>query len=136
MGQVLSFSGHHAHVRHPGAGGCPPLNALDLDHLERQSLGDRDLAVELLGLFDCQAAQTLARLMEQGQTVQARSDLAHTLKGSALAVGAMAVAEAAEHYEDALANPPHKSSAELAAVGAAIAGARAAIATLIGPRCG
>ena len=134
MGQVLSFSEHRPHMGAAAFAGRAPLNALDLDHLERQSLGDRDLAVELLGLFDCQAAQILGRMMAGGQSAQALCDLAHTLKGSARAVGAVAVAVAAEHYEEALAHGAGEAQGELAVMGAAVAGARTAIATLIGPR--
>jgi HPt (histidine-containing phosphotransfer) domain-containing protein len=63
-------------------------------------MGDRELEKELLSLFDRQAAQIADRLanIEAGA---ANADLAHKLKGSARAVGAMAVAAAAENYEHA-----------------------------------
>lgn len=78
---------------------------LDLVHLSRQTLGDRALEIELLGLFDKQAGQIMARLASDlcGSDVKWRLDLSHTLKGSARAIGAMAVANAAQVYEDALA---------------------------------
>jgi HPt (histidine-containing phosphotransfer) domain-containing protein len=71
---------------------------IDLVHLARQTMGDRELEKELLALFDCQAAQIAVRLrhVENGA---ASADLAHKLKGSARAVGAGAVAAAAENYE-------------------------------------
>jgi HPt (histidine-containing phosphotransfer) domain-containing protein len=71
---------------------------IDLVHLARQTMGDRELEKELLALFDCQAAQIADRLrhVENGT---ASADLAHKLKGSARAVGAGAVAAAAENYE-------------------------------------
>ena len=135
MGQVVSMVRRHAPAASAPVALSAPFNALDVDHLERQSLGDRDLAEELLRLFDCQAAQTLAKLLVTGQNPKFLSDLAHTLKGSARAVGAMAVAEAAQNIEAALAQGlrgealgPH-----LAVAGAAVAGARSAIATLLGP---
>ena len=63
---------------------------IDLVHLSRQTLGDRQLEVELLQLFDRQAAQIAARLgADTGNTDRRwRQDLSHTLKGSARAVGA------------------------------------------------
>ena len=73
---------------------------LDLVYLARQTAGDRALEVELLGLFDRQAASIAERLAapdDENQDV--RADLAHKLKGSARAVGANGVASAAEHYE-------------------------------------
>jgi HPt (histidine-containing phosphotransfer) domain-containing protein len=82
----------------------PAAATLDLVHLSRQSLGDRALEVELLSLFDRQASQFAARLVEPGQPkdAQSRADLAHTLKGSARAVGAFAIGDAAGAYEAAL----------------------------------
>ncbi|KAF2990300.1 Hpt domain-containing protein [Methylocystis sp. MJC1] len=78
--------------------------ALDLVHLSQQTLGDQALESELLRLFDRQNAQFAARLREtrQSDDARARADLAHTLKGSARAVGAFALGEAAEAYESAL----------------------------------
>jgi HPt (histidine-containing phosphotransfer) domain-containing protein len=78
--------------------------AIDLVHLARQSLGDRALEMELLGLFERQAGQILAQLTNASATSDRRfrHDLAHTLKGSARAVGANRVAAAAQAYEEAL----------------------------------
>ena len=80
---------------------APASRAIDLVHLARQSLGDRGLECELLALFERQAGQILARLAQDMATTsaKARADLAHTLKGSALAVGANRVAAAAAAYE-------------------------------------
>lgn len=74
---------------------------IDLVHLARQSLGDRDLEIELLNLFDRQAEQIMARLKSEcgGGDRRWRHDLSHTLKGSARAVGAARVARAAQAYE-------------------------------------
>jgi HPt (histidine-containing phosphotransfer) domain-containing protein len=75
--------------------------AIDLVHLSRQTLGDSALEMELLGLFDRQAEQLAARLREPFRKGEAnwRGDLAHTLKGSACAIGAFGVSCAAEAYE-------------------------------------
>lgn len=71
---------------------------IDLAHLRRFTLGDHDLEMEILGLFIEQAPATIDSM------VQASSDrewhrAAHTLKGSARAVGAWRIAELAEHAE-------------------------------------
>ena len=106
---------------------CP----LDLVHLARQSMGDSELEAELLALFDRQAAQIAAKLVQGADSPTARADLAHKLKGSARAVGAFAVAAAAENYEHAarvgLAGP-----AEAASVSEAVAEVRAVLRDLIG----
>ncbi len=78
--------------------------ALDLVHLSRQTLGDRALELELIELFDKQAGHIMTRLDSElcGSSVKWRSDLSHTLKGSARAIGAFKVAAAAQAYEDVL----------------------------------
>jgi HPt (histidine-containing phosphotransfer) domain-containing protein len=86
-----------------GATDCP----IDLVHLARQTMGDRALEVELLALFDRQAAQIAQKLgaedtgaaQDSDATKSWRADLAHKLKGSARAIGAHGVAAAAENYE-------------------------------------
>ena len=82
--------------------GAAPV--LDLVHLSLQSLGDRSLETELLRLFDRQGRQVMERLCGETGRGERRwlGDLAHTLKGSARAVGARRVAVAAQDYEDAL----------------------------------
>ena len=93
----------------PFAGGPQAASAdpeLDVAHLSRQTFGDPELEDELLRLFDEQAAQILARLaapFEKGDTAR-RADVAHALKGSALAIGAFVTARAAGEYEAALRN--------------------------------
>jgi HPt (histidine-containing phosphotransfer) domain-containing protein len=89
--------------------GAPPLRdpmpntsrPIDLIHLARQTLGDRDLETELLSLFRRQAGQIVERLAAEmpGDSIPWRADLAHTLKGSARAIGATSVAIKAEIYE-------------------------------------
>ena len=72
--------------------------ALDLEHLRRFTLGDQSLEFEILRLFIKQAPVTLSAL----QAAVADRDwkiAAHTLKGSARAVGAWRVARLAEAAE-------------------------------------
>ena len=82
-------------------GGETPLSSqprpIDLAHLSRQSLGDRAIEAEVLGLFLLQASgvrETLA-----GLAPAERARLAHGLRGSAAGVGAFAVADAAKAIE-------------------------------------
>jgi HPt (histidine-containing phosphotransfer) domain-containing protein len=84
----------------PFEGGCAPSfeRPIDLVHLARQTLGDRALEREILDLFATQVRAVLARL-EAAAVADARLDLAHTLKGSARAVGAWKVAAEAEACE-------------------------------------
>lgn len=73
----------------------------ELGHLQRYTLGDKALQSEVLGLFREQIASSLLVLRESS----ARDDsmtwrmAAHTLKGSARAVGAFRLAEAVELAE-------------------------------------
>lgn len=82
----------------------PAAPVLDLVHLSRQTFGDHALEKELLTLFDRQTAHFSARLAAPGVTGDAiwRAEIVHTLKGSARAVGAFRVGDAAEAYEAAL----------------------------------
>src|SRR5690606_4356020 len=71
---------------------------IDWAHLSRFTMNDRALEQEVLGLFAMEAPRYLARM----QTAPSRKDwieAAHTLKGSARAVGAWAIAECAQAAE-------------------------------------
>lgn len=72
---------------------------IDYAHLRRYTFGDVALEREVLGLFIMQLPVTIAAL-QHGESETDRRRAAHTLKGSARAVGAWriaALAEAAEH---------------------------------------
>lgn len=103
---------------------------LDLVHLSRQTMGDHALEMELLSLFDRQAAQFSLRLdASRGGEGAGRADLAHTLKGSARAVGAFALGEAADAYEAALRAGGAEDGALLIRLVDSIATVRVAIAS-------
>jgi HPt (histidine-containing phosphotransfer) domain-containing protein len=70
---------------------------LDRAHLERMTLGNRSLEREVLQLFDRQAELLIGRMRCSAPTAVAT--LAHTLKGSAMGIGAGRVARAAEDTE-------------------------------------
>ena len=76
-------------------------SVLDLNHLSRQTAGDRALEGELLALFEAQCAR-LRPLLAVGRLPGERADAAHTLKGSARAIGAWRLAAAADRLEAAL----------------------------------
>jgi HPt (histidine-containing phosphotransfer) domain-containing protein len=104
----------------------PPLvpddGPIDLEHLRRMTLGDAGLEREVLAMF---AGQT-ARLIEAMAALpKEAAEQAHTLKGSARAIGAFAVADAAEAFEDALRDG--EPSQALIALRQAIVQARSAI---------
>lgn len=108
----------------------PPLvpddGAISLDHLRRMTLGDADLEREVLEMFATQAGHLFQRLATSPDDASA---IAHTLKGSARAIGALDVAEAAAVLE--LAIRDGRPAAALVALGHAITQARAAIADIL-----
>ena len=71
---------------------------VDLVHLSRYTLGERELEAEVLELFCTQAMIYLERLRQAGSDKDWK-DAAHSLKGSAAAIGAWRAAEAAERAE-------------------------------------
>jgi HPt (histidine-containing phosphotransfer) domain-containing protein len=71
---------------------------VDLVHLSRYTLGERALEREVLQLFCTQSTIYLERLRE-ARSDKDWKDAAHSLKGSAYAIGAWRAAEAAERAE-------------------------------------
>jgi HPt (histidine-containing phosphotransfer) domain-containing protein len=105
----------------------PPLAPDDgpiaFEHLKRMTLGDAALEQEVLAMFAAQSAKLMAALAALPADAGA---LAHTLKGSARAIGAFGVAEAATRLEAVFADGADPSSL-LTELGSAVALARAAI---------
>ncbi len=105
----------------------PPLvpddGPIDIAHLRRMTLGDTALEREVLTMFSMQASRLAEALAAMPADAPA---LAHTLKGSARAIGAFAVADAAAHLETQLKSDGHPAAA-LSELDEAIAEARAAI---------
>ena len=73
---------------------------IDHAHLSRYTLGNRPLEVEVLQLFAGQVPETFSSLTV-ANCAKSWHVAAHTLKGSARAVGAWAVAHIAEEAERA-----------------------------------
>ena len=94
----------------------PPLapddGPIDLDHLRRMTLGDESLEHEVLAMFAAQSVSLVGKLASLPADARA---LLHTLKGSARAIGAFGVAEAASRLEALLQNggDPAEALAEL-----------------------
>jgi len=76
----------------------PSSRPVDLVHLSRYTLGERALEREVLELFCTQSLVYLERL-RAAQSDQDWKDAAHSLKGSASAIGAWRTAEAAQRAE-------------------------------------
>ena len=110
----------------------PPLapddGPIDFEHLSRMTLGDPALECEVLTMFVAQSA----KLLDQLATLPAEAGaLAHTLKGSARAIGAAHVARAAEAVEFVRAASDVDIRRALSGLAAAIEEARAFIADLL-----
>jgi HPt (histidine-containing phosphotransfer) domain-containing protein len=105
----------------------PPLvpddGPIDIEHLARMTLGDARLEREVLAMFSAQAVSLIAALATM--TAEAGM-LAHTLKGSARAIGAFRVADAAEHLETVIQDGGNPTGA-LAELDDAVAQARTAV---------
>jgi HPt (histidine-containing phosphotransfer) domain-containing protein len=105
----------------------PPLapddGPIDIAHLRRMTLGDASLEREVLAMFSAQAVGLVGALATLPSDAGA---LAHTLKGSARAIGAFGVADAADCLEAAIQSGGDPAEA-LAEVNDAVAQARTAI---------
>jgi HPt (histidine-containing phosphotransfer) domain-containing protein len=105
----------------------PPLapddGPIDIEHLKRMTLDDASLEREVLAMFSAQAVGLIGALAKLPSEAGA---LAHTLKGSARAIGAFGVADAAESLETLIRNGDDPAQA-LAELGDAVARVRTAI---------
>ena len=109
----------------------PPLapddGPIDFAHLSRMTLGDGGLEREVLVMFSAQSARLVGRIAALAADAGA---LAHTLKGSARAIGAFAVADAAGRFEEVLASGAGTVE-PLTELGKAVALARKAIEAIL-----
>ena len=89
---------------------------LDLDHLSEQTLGNRALEREVLGLFVLHADRQID-LIRSARDIAARREAAHALLGAARAIGASDISNLAgtiERRED-------EADAEIEALAQAVA---------------
>jgi HPt (histidine-containing phosphotransfer) domain-containing protein len=109
----------------------PPLvpddGPIDFAHLRRMTLGDAALEREVLGMFSAQAQRLVKALAALPADAPA---LAHTLKGSARAVGAFTVGDAAAHLETLIRSGCDQAEA-LSELDDAITQARSAIEAML-----
>ena len=127
-GRIIAMSLHLERIEWmPSPPLAPDDGPIDIDHVRRMTLGDAGLEREVLAMFSAQSVSLIAGLAAKSADTTA---LAHMLKGSARAIGAFRVAEAAESLEIRLRNGDDPSEA-LAEVEDAVAEARAAIDELL-----
>jgi HPt (histidine-containing phosphotransfer) domain-containing protein len=109
----------------------PPLapddGPIDLEQLRRMTLGDEVLEHEVLAMFSAQSGRLIEAL---GNMPADTAAIAHTLKGSARAIGALAVADAASQLEAAI-SAGHGTAEALAELADAVALAQSAIEDLL-----
>jgi HPt (histidine-containing phosphotransfer) domain-containing protein len=112
----------------------PPLapddGPIDFAHLSRMTLGDGGLEREVLAMFSAQSARLVGRIAALAALAADAGALAHTLKGSARAIGAFAVADAAGRFEEVLASGADTAE-PLTELGKAVALARTAIEAIL-----
>ena len=102
---------------------------LDRDHLTRMTFGDHSLEREVLQLFDRQAELLMMRMRVSEPA--AVVTLAHTLKGSAVGVGAGRVACAAESAELVASRAPGECGRAVDRLAQAVDEARIHIAAIL-----
>jgi HPt (histidine-containing phosphotransfer) domain-containing protein len=81
----------------------PPLvpddGPFDTEHLKRMTMGDASLEQEVLAMFAAQASELIEKIVKMPPNV---GELTHKLRGSAEAIGAFRVIDAAEWLENML----------------------------------
>ncbi|BAQ17119.1 Hpt domain-containing protein [Methyloceanibacter caenitepidi] len=111
-----------------------PEAPVDMAHLARYTLGDAALEREVLELFCTQSVTYL----EQLRAATSHKDwchAAHSLKGSARAVGAWRMARAAEYIEALREDiPPEVRAAQIGELETSLQEATAFVANLVGDR--
>jgi HPt (histidine-containing phosphotransfer) domain-containing protein len=105
------------------------MAVLDRDHLARMTFGDRSLEREVLQLFDRQSELLLERM--RASEPAAIATLAHTLRGSAVGIGATRVAGAASEVETTARARPGECRRAIDELAQAVKAARDEISALI-----
>jgi HPt (histidine-containing phosphotransfer) domain-containing protein len=118
----MAFKTAALQVVPPAESAGPFAVAIDFDHLNRQTVGDRYLQRQVLKMFLRHSQEQIERL-RAAQSIGARREAAHSLVGSSRGVGAFAMAAIAAEVETA----KGPVNGRLEALAAAAAAARAAI---------
>lgn len=82
-----------------------PADLIDRAHLDRQTMGDSQLAAEVLGLFLLQVDKACRELRDAD--AGKRAAIAHSLKGTARSVGAFQIGDCAAAIECAPGDATH-----------------------------
>lgn len=96
------------------------LRALDTDYLAEQAFGDGDLERELLTLFERQCRALIPLILAPGPR-SSRAEATHTLRGGALAVGAVHLAQVTDTLETTLLDEGGESELDPLLAGLAVA---------------
>lgn len=75
-----------------------PDSIIDLDHLNAMTGGDVELAREVLGIFKHQS-EVWGRMLDASAPIEQWADAAHSIKGAARSIGAMALGDACNAAE-------------------------------------
>lgn len=75
-----------------------PDSIIDLDHLNAMTGGDVELAREVLGIFKHQS-EVWGRMLDVSAPIEQWADAAHSIKGAARSIGAMALGDACNAAE-------------------------------------
>lgn len=112
------------------AGEARAARPIDLVHLARQCLGDENLELEILRLFD----KTLTTYFERLTLASTFDDLAlnlHAIKGAAAGVGAWGIVDLAKSLEDDLRDARPLKAERVADLGMAVEEVRGFIARML-----
>lgn len=107
--------------------------AVDFTHLERYAAADQSLVNEVLTIF-CEQAEIWVKRMDAAAPVETWRELAHSLKGSALGIGAFALADECEAAERSVATDIAEREKLLAYIRTALNAALADIAVYLDRR--
>ena len=106
------------------------MRPIDLVHLARQCLGDENLELEILRMFDATLASYCARLRLATTFDELALNL-HSIKGAASGVGAWAVADTAKALETEISHGRPLAPERLADLDMAVEEVRSCIARML-----
>ncbi|WDR05391.1 Hpt domain-containing protein [Devosia rhodophyticola] len=104
---------------------------IDRVHLAKQCLGDANLEIEILRMFDL-TIQTYMDRLRQAEDPEEIAKVLHTLKGAAAGVGAVAIATLARQGEQEMQAGRNVESEAIADIGMAVEEVRAYITQQVG----